>query len=95
MNEPKADLTLRSVKIPLEQCLGVEEKAVQTPSRESDIANAAPQSCGDCAQRCLRDKRCEAFNFYIATRRCNLIEKPNEYSDDRGADVGIKMQVAQ
>jgi hypothetical protein len=21
--------------------------------------------------------------------RCNLIEKPNEYSDDRGADVGI------
>ena len=56
-------------------------------------ANA--QSYGDCAQRCLRDKRCEVFNFYIATRRCNLIEKPNEYSDDRGADVGIKVQAAQ
>jgi hypothetical protein len=56
-------------------------------------ANA--QSYGDCAQRCLRDKRCEAFNFYIATRRCNLIEKPREYSDDRGADVGIKVQAAQ
>ena len=40
MNEPKAGLTPRSVKIPLEQCLGVEEKAVQTPSRESDIGNA-------------------------------------------------------
>jgi hypothetical protein len=26
--------------------------------------------------------------------RCNLIEKPNEYSDDRGADVGIKVQAA-
>jgi hypothetical protein len=53
-------------------------------------ANA--QSYGDCAQRCLKDKRCEAFNFYQSSRRCNLIEKPNEYSDDRGAEVGIKVQ---
>jgi hypothetical protein len=53
-------------------------------------ANA--QSYGDCAQRCLKDKRCEAFNFYQSARRCNLIEKPKEYSDDRGAEVGIKVQ---
>jgi hypothetical protein len=53
-------------------------------------ANA--QSYSDCAQRCLKDKRCEAFNFYQATRRCNLIEKPTEYSDARGAEVGIKVQ---
>jgi hypothetical protein len=56
-------------------------------------ANAA--SYGDCAQRCLKDKRCEAFNFYQSARRCNLIEKPKEYSDDRGADVGIKVQGAK
>jgi hypothetical protein len=49
-------------------------------------------SYADCAQRCLKDKRCEAFNFYQSARRCNLIEKPKEYSDDRGADVGIKVQ---
>jgi len=53
---------------------------------------AKAQSYGDCAQRCLRDKRCEGFNFYVSARRCNLIEKPKEYSDDRTADVGIKVQ---
>jgi hypothetical protein len=56
-------------------------------------ANA--QNYGDCSQRCLKDKRCEAFNFYQFTRRCNLIEKPKEYSDDRGAEVGIKVQPAR
>ncbi len=56
---------------------------------------ASAQNYGDCAQRCLKDKRCEAFNFYQLTRRCNLIEKPNEYSDARGADVGIKVQGPQ
>jgi hypothetical protein len=56
-------------------------------------ANA--QNYGDCSQRCLKDKRCEAFNFHQSTRRCNLIEKPSEYSDDRGAEVGIKVQSAQ
>jgi len=53
---------------------------------------ASAQSYGDCAQRCLKDQRCEAFNFYQLTRRCNLIEKPKEYSDARGAEVGIKVQ---
>jgi hypothetical protein len=56
-------------------------------------ANA--QSYGDCSQRCLKDKRCEAFNFYESTRRCNLIEKPKEYFYDRGAEVGIKVQAVQ
>jgi hypothetical protein len=56
-------------------------------------ANA--QSYGDCAVRCLKDKRCEAFNFYQSARRCNLIEKPNEYSDDRGTEIGIKVQAAR
>jgi PAN domain-containing protein len=53
-------------------------------------ANA--QNYGDCSQRCLKDKRCEAFNFYQSTRRCNLIERPKEYSNDWGAEVGIKVQ---
>jgi hypothetical protein len=53
---------------------------------------ASAQSYDDCAQRCLKDKRCEAFNFYQFTRRCNLIEKPKEYSDARGAEIGIKVQ---
>jgi hypothetical protein len=56
-------------------------------------ANA--QSYGDCAQRCLKDKRCEAFNFYQSTRQCHLIEKPREYSDVRGAELGIKLQPAR
>jgi PAN domain len=56
-------------------------------------ANA--QSYGDCAQRCLKDKRCEAFNFYQSTRQCHLIEKPREYSDVRGAELGIKLQPAK
>ena len=56
---------------------------------------ASAQSYGDCSQRCLKGKRCEAFNFYQFTRRCNLIEKPKEYSDDRGAEVGIKVQPAR
>jgi hypothetical protein len=47
----------------------------------------------DCSQRCLKDKRCEAFNFYQFSRRCHLIEKPKEYSDARGAEIGIKVQV--
>lgn len=54
-------------------------------------ANA--QNYFDCAQRCLKDKRCEGFNFYVAARRCHLIEKPKEYSDDRTADLGIKVQL--
>ena len=54
-------------------------------------ANA--QSYEDCSQRCLKDKRCEAFNFYQLSRRCNLIEKPKEYSDARGAEIGIKVQI--
>jgi hypothetical protein len=53
-------------------------------------ANA--QSYGDCAVRCLKDKRCEAFNFFQSSRRCELIEKPKEYSDNRGAEIGIKVQ---
>jgi hypothetical protein len=56
-------------------------------------ANA--QNYGDCSQRCLKDKRCEAFNFYQSTRRCNLIEKPKEYSDDWGAEIGIKVQATR
>jgi hypothetical protein len=56
-------------------------------------ANA--QSYGDCAQRCLKDKRCEAFNFYPSARQCHLIEKPREYSDVRGAELGIKLQPAK
>jgi hypothetical protein len=56
-------------------------------------ANA--QSYGDCSQRCLKDKRCEAFNFYASTRRCNLIEKPKEYSDVWGAEIGIKVQTGR
>jgi PAN domain len=56
-------------------------------------ANA--QSYGDCSQRCLKDKRCEAFNFYQSSRRCNLIEKPKEYSDVWGAEIGIKVQVGR
>ena len=56
-------------------------------------ANA--QNYGDCSQRCLKDKRCEAFNFFQATRRCNLIEKPKEYSDDWGAEIGIKVQAGR
>jgi hypothetical protein len=56
-------------------------------------ANA--QSYGDCAQRCLKDKRCEAFNFYQSTRQCHLIERPREYSDVRGAELGIKLQPAR
>lgn len=47
----------------------------------------------DCSQRCLKDKRCEAFNFFPFSRRCNLIEKPKEYSDARGAEIGIKVQM--
>ena len=39
MNDPKANLTPSPVKIPLEESLGVEERAVQMASRESDIAN--------------------------------------------------------
>jgi len=54
---------------------------------------ASAQSYDDCSQRCLKDKRCEAFNFYQLTRRCNLIERPKEYSDARGAEIGIKVQV--
>ncbi len=53
-------------------------------------ANA--QNYGDCAVRCLKDKRCEAFNFFQSGRRCDLIEKPREYSDSRGAELGIKVQ---
>jgi PAN domain len=53
-------------------------------------ANA--QSYGDCSQRCLKDKRCEAFNFYQFARRCSLIEKPRAYADDWAADLGIKVQ---
>jgi hypothetical protein len=53
---------------------------------------ASAQSYSDCSQRCLKDKRCEAFNFYQFTRRCNLIEKPKEYSDAAGAEIGIKVQ---
>ena len=47
----------------------------------------------DCSQRCLKDKRCEAFNFYQFSRRCNLIERPKEYSDAMGTEIGIKVQV--
>jgi hypothetical protein len=54
-------------------------------------ANA--QNFDDCAQRCMKDKRCEAFNFYQVSRRCHLIERPNEYSDARGAEIGIKVQI--
>ena len=71
------------------------QRRMQKSFPNAPYLQANAQSYGDCAQRCLRDKRCEVFNFYIATRRCNLIEKPNEYSDDRGADVGIKVQAAQ
>ena len=53
-------------------------------------ANA--QSYGDCSQRCLKDKRCEAFNFYQFARRCSLIEKPRGYADNWIADIGIKVQ---
>ena len=53
-------------------------------------ANA--QSYGDCSQRCLKDKRCEAFNFYQFVRRCSLIEKPTGYADNWTADIGIKVQ---
>ena len=56
----------------------------------SPYLQAKAQSYGDCAYRCLRDKRCEGFNFYISAHRCNLIENPKEYSDDRRADVGTK-----
>ena len=53
-------------------------------------ANA--QSYGDCSQRCLKDERCEAFNFYQFARRCSLIEKPRGYADNWIADIGIKVQ---
>jgi len=71
------------------------QRRMQKAFPNEPYLQANAQSYSDCAQRCLRDKRCEAFNFYLSSRRCNLIEQPREYSDDRGADVGIKVQAAQ
>jgi hypothetical protein len=47
------------------------ERRVQKSFPNDPYLQANAQRYGDCAQRCLRDKRCEAFNFYIATRRFN------------------------
>ena len=71
------------------------ERRAQKAFPNEPYLQANAQSYGDCAQRCLKDKRCEAFNFYQFTRRCHLIEKPKEYSDVRGADLGIKVQPAR
>ena len=68
------------------------QRRTQKAFPNAPYLQANAQSYGDCSQRCLKDKRCEAFNFYLLTRRCSLIEKPREYADDRAADLGIKVQ---
>lgn len=68
------------------------QRRAQKAFPNAPYLQANAQSYGDCSQRCLKDRRCEAFNFHLPTRRCGLIEKPSEYTDDRAADLGIKVQ---
>lgn len=68
------------------------QRRAQKAFPNAPYLQANAQSYGDCSQRCLKDRRCEAFNFHLLARRCGLIEKPSEYTDDRAADLGIKVQ---
>lgn len=47
-----------------------------------------------CSSRCLRDEKCEAFNFQSTDRMCILIARPTEYFDSQSSDLGIKLQPA-
>jgi hypothetical protein len=84
---------LKSEQVSRDQRDPVIEKRRQKAFPNASYSQISLPNYGECSKRCLKDDRCEGFNFYQSRRQCSLIEKPKEYSDDRSADLGIKMQI--
>jgi hypothetical protein len=84
---------LKSEQVSRDQRDPVIEKRRQKAFPNAPYTHISLPNYGECSKRCLKDDRCEGFNFYQSRRQCSLIEKPKEYSDDRSADLGIKMQI--
>ncbi|OWU66625.1 hypothetical protein ATO3_27610 [Marinibacterium profundimaris] len=50
------------------------------------------QSFDDCATQCLEDDGCSGFNFVTETGACQVFDRPGEYFDRDGTEVGLKVQ---
>jgi hypothetical protein len=92
--EPRSVTSVRSgITVAYDNGEPIIQRRSQKAFPNDPYLQANAQNYEDCSQRCLKDKRCEAFNFHQLSRHCNLIEKPKEYSDARGTEIGIKVQI--
>ena len=46
----------------------------------------------DCADQCLTDSSCHAFNYIAETGACQVFDRPGEYFDRAGTEAGFKVQ---
>lgn len=45
-----------------------------------------------CGRHCIADNHCDAISFENAARVCHLLSEPEEFFDQRGSDIGIRLQ---